>query len=106
MTSRLPERRRDVMGGATRREGDPVLTLAHYGRRRPEELLCPAAGHGRAPLRRPRHPPALEGYARTARRRHRLRDAVPRPLPRGGGTLPRLHASGARGSEVAVGASE
>ena len=37
---------------------------------------------------------------------HRLCDALSRPVPRGGGALPRLHAGGAGRGEMAVGAAD
>src|SRR5262245_10562602 len=75
-------------------------------RRRPARVLQPAARHRGAPLRRPRHPGALGGYARTARARGRLCDALSRAVSRGGGAPPRLHAGGAGRGEVAVGQSD
>ena len=62
-------------------------------------------GIGGAALRRPRHPHALDRHARPARARHRLCDALSRPVPRGGRALPRLHAGGAGRGEMADGAA-
>src|SRR5664279_2118352 len=79
-----------------------VVVLGHVDRcRGPAQFLRPAPGRGGPPLRRPRHSRTVEGYRRPARARRRLCHALSRPVPRGGRTLPRLHAGRAGRGEMA-----
>src|SRR5450830_341455 len=79
-----------------------VVVLGHVDRcRGPAQFLRPAPGRGGPPLRRPRHSRTVEGYRRPARARRRLCHALSRSVPRGGRTLPRLHAGRAGRGEMA-----
>src|SRR6266404_2694219 len=77
-----------------------------HRRHRPARLLFPAPRYRRAAIDQSRPPGALAARGWPACARHRLSDALSRPVPRGFRALHRLHAGGAGRVEMADGAAD